>query len=159
MIVISNLSKKQSGQNYTFSDLHLDLTEKKYSLNKQNTKISTSNDIISDLDASAIKNSVVNLLFQKRYLNPTVNMALKQYIGQPISDGMSTAIGDKINHSLFLLEPRITVNKILVGANIDKNAYNIAIIYTINSLSKMVDTVNGILNNSNGIFLLNNLNN
>ena len=41
MITISNLSNKKNGNNYSYSDLHLDLIEKKHTTNIQNNKIST----------------------------------------------------------------------------------------------------------------------
>jgi phage baseplate assembly protein W len=159
MITISNLSNKKSGNAYSYSDIHLDLIPQQHSRNKQNNKIVTGNDIVIDTDKQAIQNSVVNLLTQTRYLTPLVNLNLKGFIGQPITTGTSKALGDKVKNGLVLLEPRIKVQKIFVGPNVDGNAYQIAIVYTLNNFPKEVTVINGILNNNNGVFTLNNLNN
>ena len=159
MITISYLSNKKSGNNYSYSDLHLDLIEKKHTTNKQNNRITTGNDIVADTDALAIQNAVINLIFQKRYLNPSVNLSLKEFIGQPITEGVSRVLGNKIYNGLLLWEPRIKVEKILVGKNPDRNSFDIAIIYTLVNFPKEIQTISGEINNSNGVFLLNNLNN
>lgn len=159
MITISNLSNKKSGRSYTYSDLHLDMSPKLHSKNKQNTKIVEGNDIIIDVDKQAIQNSVVNLLTQKRYLNPLVNINLRGFIGYPITETTSKILGQKLQDGLILLEPRINLQKIFVGPSPDENAYRIVIVYSLNNFQKEFITINGTLSNSNGVFALNNLNN
>lgn len=159
MITISKLTNKKNSNPYSYSDLHLDLIEKQISNNKQNNRIAIGSDIAIDVDALAIQNSVINLIFQKRYLNPTVNVSLKDFIGQPITESVSTTLGNKIYNGLLFLEPRIKVEKILVGKNIDKNAFDIAIIYTLNNFPRQIQTITGQIDNSSGVFSLNNLNN
>jgi phage baseplate assembly protein W len=158
MIVISNLSNKKTGKNYVYSDLLLDLTEQTVSVNKQNNKINKGNDIVLSTDENAIKNSVVNLIFQKRYLTPNLNIDIRRFIGQPITEGNSQILGNTILQGLILYEPRITVNKVLVGPVPDNYSYNISIIYTLNNFPKNIQSIDGILDSGRGVFTISNLN-
>lgn len=157
-ITISNLSGKKNGNNYTFADLHLDLQAKQVSNNKQNNKIYSGNDIVIDTDEKAIENSVINLLFQRRYLNPTANLQLRKYLGQPATMGLARDMGNTINETLEQLEPRIQIQKVLVSPNVDTFSYQIAIIYNLVNFPNRANVVRGVLNN-NGVFSSINLNN
>lgn len=150
-ITITNLSGKKPGNKYTFSDLHLDLQAKQISNNKQNNKIYSGNDIIADTDEQAIQNSIINLLFQRRYLAPSVNLQLKKYLGQPSSTGLSRVMGNTIKDMLVLLEPRIDVQKIIIAPDIDSFSYQIAIIYKLVNFSNITNTLQGILDGT-GVF-------
>ena len=123
MITISNLSSKKSGKNYTYSDLDLNFEEKKVSSNIRNNNIVSGNDLVISTDIEAIKNSIRNILFQKRHLVPTVGVNLKKYIGQPISEMRAQSIGDDIERGITLFEPRVKVEKIVVRYNIDQMTY------------------------------------
>lgn len=123
MITISNLSSKKSSKNYTYSDLDLNFEEKKVSSNIRNDNIVSGNDLVVATDIEAIKNSIRNILFQKRHLVPTVGVSLKKYIGQPISEMRAQSIGDDIERGITLFEPRVKVEKIVVRYNIDQMTY------------------------------------
>ncbi len=136
MITIGNLSNRPNGRPYSFSDIHLDLQEKLSSTNVKNADVVRGNDIIMDTDAAAIRNSVINIVTQRRYFNSEFNINIKQYIGEFVSEMTGQSIGDAIDKGLSLFEPRINVVKILVGANEETYSYSIAIIYTLYCLSK-----------------------
>lgn len=157
-ITISNLSNKKAGKAFVYTDIHLDLQEKLISKNKQNNKIFSGNDILTDHDEQAIQNSVVNLLFQKRYLNPNINLQLRKYLGQPMNLGLQEVMGEDIAQILQFNEPRIKVENVIVGATPDNFSVNIAIIYTLVNFPNVIQTVTGIFDN-NGVFTKINLNN
>lgn len=157
-ITISNLSNKKNGNNYSFSDLHLDLLPKQISNNKRNNRIYSGNDIVIDTDEKAIQNSIINLLFQRRYFTPSANIRLRKYLGQPSSLGLARDMGNDINDSLQLLEPRIQVEKVIVVPQIDQFSYQISIVYKLINFSNRAGVITGVLNN-NGVFSSINLNN
>lgn len=135
MITISNLSNKKKGNNFTFSDIHLDLEQSLASINKRNTDAVSGNDIIIDSDKVAIFNSIRNIFTQRRYLNPAFDNKLAKYIGTPVSQMAAHAIGEDIDRALVLFEPRVKVIKILVKANSDNNSYGITIFLSLPNFS------------------------
>lgn len=133
MINISNLTSNKSGKSYIFSDLNLQFKEKQASNNSRNNDIVSGNDLVVDYDAEAIKNSIRNLLFQKRYLT-NFNVNLLSYIGQPISEMRGISLGEEIEVALKKYENRIKVEKIYVGADTDRSVYYISMIVKILNL-------------------------
>jgi phage baseplate assembly protein W len=142
MITISNLSSKKSGKSYTYSDLDLNFEEKKVSSNTRNDNIVAGNDLVVSTDIEAIKNSIRNILFQKRHLVPTVGVNLKKYIGQPISEMRAQSIGDDIERGITLFEPRVKVEKILVRYNIDQSTYFIELRLKLVNFSESLTILN-----------------
>lgn len=130
MIKISNLTSIKTGKGFTFSDLNLNFEEKKVSNNSRNTDIAPGNDLVIDYDVEAIKNSIRNLLFQRRFLSNT-GTNLKKYIGETISDMKAITIGEDIDRALTLYEPRIKVEKIYVGTDLDKTTYFLSMVIKI----------------------------
>jgi phage baseplate assembly protein W len=127
MINITNLSSKNSGRNYIFSDLNLQFLQRQVSGNRKNNDISPGIDVVIDYDRQAIENSIYNILFQKRYLTE-MDVNLKTYIGQPISEFRAIAIGETIERALFLYETRVTLEKLYISPNIDQSTYFITMI-------------------------------
>jgi phage baseplate assembly protein W len=127
MINITNLSSKNSGRNYIFSDLNLQFLQKQVSGNKKNNDVSPGIDIVVDYDREAIENSIYNILFQKRYLTE-MDVNLKAYIGQPISEFRAIAIGETIERALFLYENRVSLEKLYIYPNTDQSTYFISMI-------------------------------
>lgn len=121
MINITNLSNTKT-KGYVFADLDLSFQEKKVSGNNRNSEIAPGNDLVIDYDEDAIKNSIRNLLVQRRYLS-NAGTNLKQYIGEQTSSMNAIALGESIERSLALYEPRIKVQKIFVGTSPDESAY------------------------------------
>lgn len=156
MITIGNLSNRPNGRSYSFSDLHLDLQEKKSSSNIRNDDVVRGNDILMDTDVAAINNSITNILTQRRYLSSDFSVNLKQFIGDQISEMTSRSIGDAIDKGLTLHEPRIAVNKVIVGADLVNFRYNIAIFYTLKNFKDSKKLLQGTLNNMGDFNLVNN---
>lgn len=127
MINISNLSSKNSGRNYVFADLNLQFLQRQVSGNKRNNDISAGIDLVIDYDRQAVENSIYNILFQKRYLTE-MDVNLKKYIGEPISEFRAVAIGETIERALFLYEPRITLEKLYIVPNVEQSTYYISMI-------------------------------
>jgi phage baseplate assembly protein W len=142
MITISNLSSKKSGKSNTYSDLDLNFEEKKVSSNIRNDNIVAGNDLVVSTDIEAIKNSIRNILFQKRHLIPAVGVNLKKYIGQPISEMRAQSIGDDIERGITLFEPRVKVEKILVRYNIDQSTYFIELRLKLVNFSESLTILN-----------------
>lgn len=133
MINISNLTSNKNNKPFLFSDLNLNFEEKKVSRNQRNSDIVSGNDLVVDYDVEAIKNSIRNCLFQKRYL-VNLNVNLYSYIGKPINETNALLLGEDIQTALSNYEPRIKVNKIYVGLNIDQSAYYISMLVKILNL-------------------------
>jgi phage baseplate assembly protein W len=129
MINITNLTNKTSGRNYVFSDLNMDFQERQVSGNRKNTDIAPGIDLVIDYDKDAVRNSIRNLLYQKRYLTE-FNINLKSYIGSGISKAKAESLGETIERGIALYEPRVKTEKILVGASIDQGVYYISIIFS-----------------------------
>jgi phage baseplate assembly protein W len=115
MINITNLTSKKSGREYVFSDLNMEFEEKQVSGNRRNTDIAPGIDLVIDYDKDSVRNSIRNLLYQKRYLTD-FNINLKSYIGSGISKEKADSLGETIERGIALYEPRVKTEKILVGA-------------------------------------------
>lgn len=131
MIIINNLSNKNKSKGYIFSDLNLfvETTQKSTSVNNNNIVIG--NDIVIDVDESAIKNSIRNILLQKRYTFPSFGANLKSFVGQPLSEMAAISLGEVIEKNITLYEPRVKLQKILVAPDYDNFLYFIVIIITL----------------------------
>lgn len=130
MIKISNLTNRKGKNNYIFSDLHLDFTPNQVTKNSVNNDIVVGNDIASDVDQKAIMNSIRNIISQRRYLDSAFGVNIRKYIGEPVSDLIGMAIGDAIDKGITLYEPRVSLTKLLVAPDYDKNTYHIFIFLT-----------------------------
>lgn len=154
MISISNLTSNKSGKPYIFSDLNLDFKEKQVSGNRRSSDIASGNDLVVDYDGEAIKNSIRNILSQKRYL-VDLNVNLKQYIGDTISKPRGEMLGEDIRIALSTYEPRVRVDKIFVNANIDQSTYFITIILTMLNLNQLL-RIDSAFDKSGNFSILNN---
>jgi len=137
MINISNLTSFKSGRKFLFSDLNLEFQEKKVSGNNRNDDIVAGNDLVIDYDVPAIKNSIRNILTQKRYL-VDMNVNLKQYIGSPASKINAELLGEDIRSAIAVYEPRVRVEKIIVSVNEDQNVYLIYMLVRILNFNDIV---------------------
>jgi phage baseplate assembly protein W len=155
MINISNLSSKNSGRNYVFADLNLNFSEKQISGNRKNNEISPGIDLVVDYNQEAIKNSIYNILFQKRYLTD-LNVNLKKYIGEPISEFRAIAIGETIERAIFLYENRIKVQKIYMYANVDQSTYFISMVVRFVNFDNTFVTLNATFTQNGSFDFINN---
>lgn len=155
MINITNLSSKNSGRNYIFSDLNLQFLQKQVSGNKKNNDVSPGIDIVVDYDRQAIENSIYNILFQKRYLTE-IDVNLKMYIGQPISEFRAIAIGETIERALFLYENRVSLEKLYISPNIDQSTYFISMIVRFINFNNSSVKLNASLTQNGSFTFINN---
>jgi phage baseplate assembly protein W len=137
MLTISNLTSVKKATGHVFTDLNLDFQEKEVSGNRRNSDVVSGNDLVVDYDIEAIKNSIRNILFQKRYLS-NMNINLKKYIGQTISEMRALSMGEEIEKAIYLYEPRIKVEKIYVGVNIDQSTYYISMVVRILNFNSVI---------------------
>ncbi len=148
MPVIINSFKKQtiSGKlSQTYSDLHLDIVEDKSATN------TALRDIKADYDLAAIKNSLRNLFNTtpgQKLLNPAYGLSLMQFLFEPVSQSISTLIGDTILKGLNQYEPRVIVERIYVNGIPDDNSYIITLIISIPSLNILQVNIDAQLNNT-----------
>lgn len=138
MITVSNLTSKKSTKTHVFSDLDFSFQEIKVSGNSRNNDFSPGNDLSISTDENAIKNSIRNLLFQKRHLS-NAGANLKSYIGEEISQFRGASLGQDIERTLSLYEPRIKVEKVIVFADVDKSQYLITLIVKIKNLGEIIN--------------------
>jgi hypothetical protein len=152
MINISNFTSKKSTKKYIFSDLDLNFEQLKVSENKINNDFAPGNDLAISTDREAIKNSIKNLLFQTRYLT-NININLKSYIGEPISEFRGLSIGEDIERILTLYENRVVVQKIIVGADIDNSRYLISMFLRFKNLGETFNLYSTFNTNGNFEFI------
>jgi phage baseplate assembly protein W len=155
MINITNLTSKSSGRNYIFSDLDLNFQQKQISGNRKSNDVASGIDVVVSLDAEAVKNSIRNLLFQKRYLT-NFNINLKNYIGQNISTLRGKLLGEQIEKGIALYEPRAKVEKIFVATNEDENSYYISMVLRLVNFENTVVLLNSTLDRNGTFTFINN---
>lgn len=139
-ISIKNLNKTTENQ-HRFTDLFLDFEIVQKSKNAISTDILAGNDLLIATDTDAIKNSVKNILTQKRYFVPQFNVDLHSFIGTSLSEMNAHVLGERIERALALFEPRIRVRRIIVSPDYDNFAYLIAVIYNFRNFNtdKLLD--------------------
>lgn len=137
MINITKLTSKTNVTDHIFVDLNLDFQEKQVSGNFRSVDVAPGQDLVVDYDVEAIKNSIRNILLQKRYTSDLF-VNLKGYIGENMSEGNAYFLGKDIEQALIVYEPRVTVNKIYVSANMDQGTYFVSMILKINNINQIV---------------------
>jgi len=124
-IVIDNVSRPDSKK--TYYDLHLDLQIKKVSASNSSNNVVNGNDIILDTDYDAVRNSILNILSQKRYTNAHFDTKIRGMIGQSLSELAGVSLGSTIKSAIQQFEPRVSVEKVSVAVNLTKQSYVIAL--------------------------------
>lgn len=114
-------------QNFTYSDLHLDLTTQQLITN-ESAKVSQQRDITVDYDLGAIRNSIVNLFLTSpgdKILNPLFGMDLRDYLFMPTSVTVAQLIKDTIVNNITVWEPRVSLTSVDVIPDFDNQQYTI----------------------------------
>jgi phage baseplate assembly protein W len=114
---------------YTYSDLHLDLTNP------------ISKDLKSDYDETAVRNSIYNLFNTipgQNLLNPNYGLNLVRYLFEPVNEITGRAIGEDIINGLTLYEPRVIVKNVDIQSNADEQTYYITLSIEIPILNAQV---------------------
>ena len=92
------------------------------------------NDIVISKDASAIKQSIVNLLLTnkgERLMNPTYGSDIRSYLFEPMDYGTANQIKNNIRDTIETFEPRIRVLQISATPNFDDNGFDITMTYNV----------------------------
>jgi phage baseplate assembly protein W len=108
-----------------------------------------------DCRTLAIKNSIRNILFQKRYLSD-FNINLKSYIGQNISQLRGQLLGEQIEKGIALYEQRVKVEKIFIATNVDQNSYFISMILRPVNFKNQTILLNSTLDRNGSFTFINN---
>lgn len=111
--------------NFTFADLHLDLTTSQLITNEA-AKQTQLVDIAADYDLGAIRNSILNLFLTSpgdKILNPEFGMDLRDFIFQPLSPQIGALIKDVIERNIQRWEPRVKIKNVQVVPDYDNVQY------------------------------------
>lgn len=121
---------KLQDSNKTFTDLALDFSMDSPAGGNQLFAKNTKKDLNLDDDYKAISNSLTNIFNTspgQKILSPNFGSDLRQYLFQPVNEETAKLIGDVINKSIRLYEPRVKLKEIFVMAFPDDNEYKIDI--------------------------------
>ena len=127
------LAQQPAPDQYTYTDLHLDLKFLDNIGNGWNTV--KTKDIQADYDNKAIGNSIVNILTTRpgwKVLSPTFGCRLDKYLFEPLSEFRGSVIANDIKRAIENFEPRITLEHIWVVVSYDDNQYYFEIKFKIN---------------------------
>jgi phage baseplate assembly protein W len=114
-------------ENFTYSDLHLDLQMQQLVTN-ESAKIPQQQDVAADYDLGAIRNSIINIFLTSpgdKLLNPEFGIDLRDYLFLSVSDTVASSIYDDIYNNITRFEPRIVLDKLRVIPDYDNQQYTI----------------------------------
>ena len=149
-ISTNNLNGASLNRGYLYKDLFLDLDPSVY-YNKQLNRSSVLKDVQGQFDENAIRNSITNIFLTapgEKILSPEFGLDLRRYLFEPISDFGAFAIKDDIKNRLPQMEPRVTIQKVVVIPNADENEYRITMQIDIPSLDVYGLSLRSSLNNN-----------
>ena len=149
-ISTSNLDNASLKKGYLYKDLFLDLDTSVY-YNKQLNKNSVLKDVQGLFDENAIRNSITNIFLTapgEKILSPEFGLDLRRYLFEPISDFGAFAIKDDIKNRLPKMEPRVSIQQVVVIPNADANEYRITMQIDIPSLDVYGLSLRSSLNNN-----------
>ena len=92
------------------------------------------NDLVVSRDASAIKQSIVNLLLTnkgERPFNPDYGSNIRSYLFEPLDYATAGQVSSSIQNTLTEFEPRITVISIDTDPNYDQNGFEVEMTYEV----------------------------
>jgi len=149
-ISTSKLNGASLKKGYLYKDLFLDLETSVY-YNKQLNKSSVLKDIQGQFDENAIRNSITNIFLTapgEKILSPEFGLDLRRYLFEPISDFSAFAIKDDIKNRLPDMEPRVTIQNVVVIPYAEQNEYRITMQIDIPSLDVYGLSLRSSLNNN-----------
>ena len=92
------------------------------------------NDLVVSKDASAIKQSIVNLLMTnkgERVYQPEYGSDLRRFLFEPMDFATAAAIQSNIVSTIKKFEPRIGVLSLEAAPNFDDNGFDVEMTYEI----------------------------
>jgi len=150
---LERIAKTYTQQDYIYKDLNLDLAFKQIFPTGYQTS-TPGNDLTSNFDLGAIKNSLLNLfntLPGQRFLFPEYGLDLNQFLFLPVTEDVGQIIGEKILAGIERFEPRIEVIGIEVLADSENSLYEITIVVEIPIL-KQRSAITGAINTKTQTF-------
>ena len=96
------------------------------------------NDLVVSKDASAIKQSIVNLLLTnkgEKLFNPDYGSDIRSYLFEPLDYATASQVKSNIRYTIGKWEPRIGVRSIEATPNFDDNGFDIHLEYEIRGSS------------------------
>ena len=90
------------------------------------------NDVNKLTDVEAVKRSVRNLINTNHYerpFDPEIGSGIRGLLFEPISPLTSLALQRKVEEVLLNFEPRISLVQVLSNANVDRNSYDLKIMF------------------------------
>lgn len=121
-----------TSKSFVFKDIDLD-----FSMSNNDADIKVSK------DGNAVRNSLRNLLNTRpgqNFLFPTFGLNLSDNLFEPMSEFKGNILGESILRTINRFEPRVSVESIDIGVDIDNNEYAITIRLFIPSISIFINT-------------------
>ena len=91
-----------------------------------------SGDIVQKIGQDAVKRSVRNLIYMKKYekpFQPEINSKIRSLLFEPSTPLVKIKLKKSIEEVLTKYEPRINLNNVVVSADMDNYSYIITINY------------------------------
>ena len=120
------------------------LNSKRYSdLDLFFTKKSSNKDVNALNNITAIKRSVRNLIltnFYEKPFHPEIGSGVRDLLFENATPLTSIAISQSVQDVIENYEPRAIIKNVLVNAQLDRNAYDVQIVFTVlNSPTELIE--------------------
>jgi phage baseplate assembly protein W len=120
------------------------LNSKQYSdLDLFFTKKSSNKDVNALTNITAIKRSVRNLIltnFYEKPFHPEIGSGVRDLLFENATPLTSIAISQSVQDVIENYEPRAIIKNVLVNAQLDRNAYDVQIVFTVlNSPTELIE--------------------
>lgn len=102
-----------------------------------NLKKATSGDIVEQINADAIKNSINNILSTlqgSRRMLPQFAINVQQLLFEPMDEMTSYELGDRILEAIQIWDSRIIIENVTVKPKYDDNIYQIRLSFSIQGI-------------------------
>jgi phage baseplate assembly protein W len=98
------------------------------------TKSIISGDVVRTIDAEAVKRSIRNLIFTRKYerlLDPKIGADIQSFLFEPIDALTTMSIKKAIETTIKNYEPRVSLQEVVIQADYDTQRYFVIIDFTI----------------------------
>jgi phage baseplate assembly protein W len=98
------------------------------------TKSIISGDVVRTIDAEAVKRSIRNLIFTRKYerlLDPKIGADIQSFLFEPIDALTTMSIKKAIETTLRNYEPRASIDQVIVQADYDLQRYFVIVEFSL----------------------------
>ena len=98
------------------------------------TKSIISSDVVRTIESEAVKRSIRNLIFTRKYerlLDPRIGADIQSFLFEPIDALTTMSIKKAIETTIKNYEPRVSLQEVVVQADYDTQRYFVIIDFTI----------------------------